>query len=109
MLSHTEYSLRTIDCEFTFDECNNFCEKDTLKTLVTETFASEEKEVKTHPLQGDFPVVICLVFYKTEQLPRIFCRAYNNSVTNLEGSIGFPDFSFIYEITNLFFALVIAT
>ena len=34
------------DCEFTFDECNHFCEKDTLKTLVTETLASEGKDVK---------------------------------------------------------------
>ena len=49
MLSLTEYSLRTMNCEFTFDECNNFCEKDTLKTLVTETLAFEEKEVQTHP------------------------------------------------------------
>lgn len=45
-LSLTEYILRTIDCEFAFDKCNNFCEKDTLETLVTETSAFKEKDVE---------------------------------------------------------------
>ena len=65
MLSHTEYSLRTIDCEFTFDECNNFCERDTLKTLVTETLASQRTGgASTFFQQGKYPVAICSSFIR---------------------------------------------
>ena len=43
-------SLRTIDCEFAFDKCNNFCETDALETLASENSAFKETDVqKLHP------------------------------------------------------------
>lgn len=59
-----------IDCEFTFGKCNNFCKKDTLKTLVTETFAFKEKEVRTYTFSKVNMMLLFAQFYMVTQSPQ---------------------------------------